>query len=227
LPGRPSTEVLHQRPAGHDRHDLARSGFLRLLRVLQTVFLQDSVVLRPLFQDHPVWKAADVLTTDAYRAFTTRVTAACEAAEEPEDLQIKKALPVVNDRLNMMQAEVKMLRANVERVEEKVDRVGGKVDKVDMRHDRLGEKMDKLAADIRVNAFLDFVGVVNRQLQKKDDHRFFSVSVTAYAGRAAGVLSYETFNVCCVLLPGDRWKKVEPRTGRTVQVQGNSHVILL
>jgi Centromere DNA-binding protein complex CBF3 subunit, domain 2/Transcriptional activator of glycolytic enzymes len=128
-----------------ERHDLAGSGFLRLLRVLRTVFLQDSVVLRPLFPDHPVWKA-DVLATDAYRAFATRVTAACEAVEEPGDLQIKKALPVVNDRLNMMQAEVKMLRANVERVEEKVDRVEGKVD---MRHDRLEEKMDKLAADMR------------------------------------------------------------------------------
>jgi hypothetical protein len=87
-----------------------------------------------------------ILATDAYRAFATRVTAACEAVEEPGDLQIKKALPVVNDRLNMMQAEVKMLRANVERVEEKVDRLEGKVD---MRHDRLEEEMDKLAADMR------------------------------------------------------------------------------
>jgi hypothetical protein len=73
-----------------------------------------------------------------------------------------------------------------------------------------------------MNAFLDFVGVVNRQLRKKHDHRFVSVSVTVYAGRAAGVLSYETFNICCVLLLGDCWQKMEPRTGRTVQVQGNS-----
>jgi hypothetical protein len=42
---------------------------------------------------------------------------------------------VVNDRLNMVQAEVKMLRANVERVEDKMDRVE--------------EKMDNLAADSR------------------------------------------------------------------------------
>jgi hypothetical protein len=89
-----------------ERYDLAGSGFLRLLQVLRTVFLQDSVVLRPLFPDHPVWKA-DVFATDAYRAFATRVTAACEAAEEPGDLQLKKALPVVNDRLNMLQAELK------------------------------------------------------------------------------------------------------------------------
>ena len=73
-----------------------------------------------------------------------------------------------------------------------------------------------------MNAFLDFVGVINRQLQKRHDHRFVSVSVTAYAGRAAGKLSYEPFNVCCVLLPEHRWEKTEPRTGLTVQVQGIS-----
>jgi hypothetical protein len=43
-----------------------------------------------------------------------------------------------------------------------------------------------------------------------------------YEGTAAGILSYETFNVCCVLLPGDLWKKMEPRTGRIMQVQGSS-----
>ncbi|KAN0069961.1 hypothetical protein V8E54_012267 [Elaphomyces granulatus] len=72
-----------------------------------------------------------------------------------------------------------------------------------------------------MNAFVDFVGIVNRQLPKQDNYRFFSVSMTAYAGRTAGTLTYETFNFCCVLPPGDRWKKVEPRTGRTVQVQGD------
>jgi hypothetical protein len=30
-----------------------------------------------------------------------------------------------------------------------------------------------------INAFLDFVSVVNRQRQKKDDHQFVSVSVTS------------------------------------------------
>ena len=64
-----------------------------------------------------------------------------------------------------------------------------------------------------MNAFLDFVGVVNRQLPKKNEHRFISVSVTVYAGKEGGMVSYDTFNICCVLPPGDRWKRVEPRTG--------------
>ena len=33
-----------------------------------------------------------------------------------------------------------------------------------------------------MNAFLDFVGVVNRQLPKKNEHRFISVFVTVYDG---------------------------------------------
>ena len=61
-----------------------------------------------------------------------------------------------------------------------------------------------------MNAFLEFVGVVNRQLPKKNEHRFISVSVTVYAGKDGGVVSYDTFNICCVLLPGDR----------TIQMQG-------
>ncbi|KAN0087026.1 hypothetical protein V8E54_000714 [Elaphomyces granulatus] len=47
------------------RRDLAGSGFLRLLRVLRTVVLQDSVGLRRLFADHPIWEA-DVFASKAY-----------------------------------------------------------------------------------------------------------------------------------------------------------------
>ena len=80
--------------------DLAGSGFLQLLRILRTVVLQDSIVLRPLFPDHPVWKA-DVFTSDAYQAFAARVTAASEAAEEPEDL-----VPALLHKMDMMRAEM-------------------------------------------------------------------------------------------------------------------------
>jgi Centromere DNA-binding protein complex CBF3 subunit, domain 2/Transcriptional activator of glycolytic enzymes len=120
-----------------ERHDLAGSGFLRLLRVLRAVFLQDSVVLRPLFPDHPVWKA-DVFITDAYRAFATQVTAACEAAEEPGDLQVKKALPVVHDQLNALRAEMRMMRTEMQ------------TEMREMRtdHRRTDEKIDHLEATL-------------------------------------------------------------------------------
>jgi hypothetical protein len=37
------------------------------------VALQDFAILRPLFLDHPVWKA-DVFASKAYQAFAARVT---------------------------------------------------------------------------------------------------------------------------------------------------------
>ena len=54
-----------------------------------------------------------------------------------------------------------------------------------------------------MNAFLDFVGAVNQQLEKKDEHRFFSVFLTTYAGKDVdGPSKYDAFNIFCVLLPG-------------------------
>jgi len=62
-----------------------------------------------------------------------------------------------------------------------------------------------------MNAFLDFVGVVNRQLPKKNEHQFISVSVTVYAGKNGGMVSYDTFSV---LLPGD-WNSSSPSVPST------------
>jgi hypothetical protein len=88
------------------RLDLAGSGFLRLLRVLRTVILQDSVSLRQLFPEHPIWKA-DVFASEIYQAFAIRVAADSENDEESEDLQIKKALPILYDRMSMLREDVK------------------------------------------------------------------------------------------------------------------------
>ena len=66
--------------------------------------------------------------------------------------------------------------------------------------------------------------------------------MTAYAGKDAGMSTYDTFNVCCVLLPGDRSPSFSSETavneesgtavpvirapGRSVQVQGTYHFVL-
>ncbi|KAN0074345.1 hypothetical protein V8E54_008282 [Elaphomyces granulatus] len=70
------------------RRDLAGPGFLRLLRILKTV-------------------KADVFVNEAYQAFPTVVAAASEAGEEPEDLQLKKVLPVLYDKITMMHQDLK------------------------------------------------------------------------------------------------------------------------
>ena len=54
------------------RLDLAGSGFLRLLRALRVVLLQDSVVLRKEFPRHPLWKDP-FFDGEEYRRFARRV----------------------------------------------------------------------------------------------------------------------------------------------------------
>ena len=96
----------HSRRNRVQRLDLTGSGVLRLLRVLRTVVLQDSVGLRRLFPDHPIWKA-DVFASEAYQTFATNVAAASEVGEEPEDLQLKKVLPALYDKITMMHQDLK------------------------------------------------------------------------------------------------------------------------
>ena len=78
-----------------------------------------------------------------------------------------------------------------------------------------------------MNALLDFVGIVSQAPEKQGEHRIFAVSVTAYAGKDESGLIYDLFTAVCVLPPGERWKRVEPRPGRSVQVQGNIYFPLL
>ncbi|KAN0071022.1 hypothetical protein V8E54_011187 [Elaphomyces granulatus] len=64
-------------PVVEEDADFAGSGFLRLLHVLRTVVLQDSVDLRRLSFDHLIRKA-DVFASEAYQTFATEVAAASE-----------------------------------------------------------------------------------------------------------------------------------------------------
>ena len=82
--------------------DLAGQGFLRLLQELRTVFLQDSAILRPMFPSHPVWEHP-LFETPAYRAFAAEVLVAHAKTEVPEDLQLRTAMPVVEERLSTLQ----------------------------------------------------------------------------------------------------------------------------
>jgi hypothetical protein len=56
------------------RLDLAGSGFLRLLRALRVVLLQDSVILRQRFPLHPLW-VDPLFDSEEYRRFAARVEA--------------------------------------------------------------------------------------------------------------------------------------------------------
>jgi hypothetical protein len=89
-----------------ERPDLAGAGFLRLLKYLRVVILQDSVVLRDLFPNHPIWKYY-IFHTEQYVVFREQVLVALKDKENPADVQIKMALSFVADRMNMNTENIK------------------------------------------------------------------------------------------------------------------------
>ena len=82
--------------------DLAGQGFLKLLQELRIIFLQDSAILRLMFPSHPVWEHP-LFETPAYQAFAAEVVVAHAKTEVPEDLQLRAAMPVMEEKISTLQ----------------------------------------------------------------------------------------------------------------------------
>ena len=74
------------------RLDLAGSGFLRLLRTLRVVLLQDSVILRRRFPLHPLW-TDPLFNSEEYRRFAARVEDSLVDVVTPDELTMQKYWP--------------------------------------------------------------------------------------------------------------------------------------
>jgi len=70
------------------RLDLAGSGFLRLLRVLRVVLLQDSVVLRKQFPPYPLWKDS-LFNCEEYLKFAAPVESWLANVVTPDELSCR------------------------------------------------------------------------------------------------------------------------------------------
>ncbi|EDN11037.1 predicted protein [Histoplasma mississippiense (nom. inval.)] len=88
-----------------DEQDLAAQGFLRLLKQLRTVILQDSVLLQRQFPDHPLWSDALFVRED-YQKYTLQIVQALETAVEPQEIQIQRVVPVITDQLKNVRQEM-------------------------------------------------------------------------------------------------------------------------
>jgi hypothetical protein len=84
-----------------DRDDLAGQGFLRLLKELRTVFLQDSVIMRRMFPDHVIW-TDPIFVREDYRRFAEELELSLTDLEEPEEIRIRRTLPAIAERLNVV-----------------------------------------------------------------------------------------------------------------------------
>ncbi|KAK4217014.1 hypothetical protein QBC37DRAFT_415804 [Rhypophila decipiens] len=77
---------------GLDNDDLAGDGFLKLLRHLRVVLLQDLAALQPQFPKLPFFSYAPFRGPD-WAAFATSVQARIDDPEEPASLLVKRVLP--------------------------------------------------------------------------------------------------------------------------------------
>ncbi|EDN08838.1 predicted protein [Histoplasma mississippiense (nom. inval.)] len=88
-----------------NEQDLAAQRFLRLLKQLHTVILQDSVLLQRQFPDHPLWSDALFVRED-YQKYTLQIVQALETAVEPQKIQIQRVVSVIADQLKNVRQEM-------------------------------------------------------------------------------------------------------------------------
>ncbi|KAG2216478.1 hypothetical protein INT45_014038 [Circinella minor] len=83
----------------------ATDMFLKLLDRLRVVFLQDSVLLKKRYPHHYLWNHP-LFQSELYKDFERSVDAAMEITEEPEQLQLQRAVPLVAQHLSNINQQI-------------------------------------------------------------------------------------------------------------------------
>jgi hypothetical protein len=92
--------------AEEDRDDLAAQGFLRLLDHLRTIILQDSIIMQEQFPEHPMWNDSLFAQAD-YKNFAREMKTCLLDKEEPQEILLRRTLPIVAERLTVVQQDLK------------------------------------------------------------------------------------------------------------------------
>jgi hypothetical protein len=92
-------------------------GFLLLMEQMKTVFLQDSVLLRALYPDHPNFEAA-LFKSPEYTAFAEKVLAACKDPEVSRNKRMHAVMPTIADEIQGMRQELNSDFGRVEQSQE-------------------------------------------------------------------------------------------------------------
>ena len=103
---------LQQFTEGTNEPDLAGQGFLKLLKHLRGVLLQDSVLLRRQFPSHAIW-GDPLFATSEYIEFAERVIVGLDNGEEPHLTQINKANPLVANELQTLGRTITSAEASI------------------------------------------------------------------------------------------------------------------
>ncbi|EDN10719.1 predicted protein [Histoplasma mississippiense (nom. inval.)] len=125
-----------------NEQDLTAQRFLRLLKQLHTVILQNSVLLQRQFPDHPLWSDALFVRED-YQKYTLQIVQTLETAVEPQKIQIQRVVSVIADQLKNVRQE--MIQS---------------IDKWGYENQQLQQKMAQQLADIVDDQIIFFIQAV-------------------------------------------------------------------
>jgi len=81
--------------------NIAAIGFLRLLKCLRIIFLQDSVVLKSTFPNHPIWRH-EIFESDSYKIFHDSLTSSINTTEDPSIDKLKQIAPALSSKLDQI-----------------------------------------------------------------------------------------------------------------------------
>jgi Centromere DNA-binding protein complex CBF3 subunit, domain 2 len=102
----PATDSwCHQFATGKvEQMDMAGQGFLQLLCDLRIILLQDSILLRQSFPEHPLWQHP-VFSSEEYNQFE-RLATDSDPEIEPEELLLQRTVPLIAERLQMANSNI-------------------------------------------------------------------------------------------------------------------------
>jgi hypothetical protein len=85
-------------PDEHAEHSIATDGFIMLMILLRTVFLQDSVFLKDAFPNLFIWNHS-LFQTQQYLEFAATLKDSVETSTVPEEERLKQAVPLIAEKL--------------------------------------------------------------------------------------------------------------------------------
>lgn len=96
---------LESMSENEDRTDMAAQGFLRLLTELRVILLQDSVILRRHFPQHPIF-TDPLFVREDYQAFALEVEKSLQDLEEPDEIRLRNIVPDIANQMNMNRQDI-------------------------------------------------------------------------------------------------------------------------
>ena len=127
------------------RGDLSAYGFLRLLKTLRPVLLQDSALLISKFPNHPMFRHVLFQRPD-YHDFAVRVRAAQDQNLRPRHVELQEAMPYLEAEVRHNQMET---RQRFGEVIDSTAETNARIDQLNTRMGNLDEAVHQVGSDVK------------------------------------------------------------------------------